>query len=157
VIEVEGEVNPPRNGEVAAGTADGGGRASVAQVSTVGINANARLHHPSDGSPPLPGEDIDTTPLHFIPEPHPDATPIEVPIPGPQALASPAVRLRAKELGIDLTQIKPSESGRIRHSDLDAFLSYNRAYAPATAARLRRIWRHQNATFRISPMSMKLM
>ena len=40
-------------------------------------------------------------------------------------LASPAVRARAKELGIDLAQVKPSQEGRIRHSDLDAFLSYS--------------------------------
>jgi 2-oxoisovalerate dehydrogenase E2 component (dihydrolipoyl transacylase) len=40
-------------------------------------------------------------------------------------LASPAVRARAKELGIDLSQVKPSQEGRIRHADLDAFLTYN--------------------------------
>jgi 2-oxoisovalerate dehydrogenase E2 component (dihydrolipoyl transacylase) len=42
-------------------------------------------------------------------------------------LASPAVRQRASDLGIDLTQVKPAEDGRIRHADLDAFLSYNAA------------------------------
>ena len=40
-------------------------------------------------------------------------------------LASPAVRARAKELGVDLSQVKPSQEGRIRHQDLDAFLTYN--------------------------------
>ena len=40
-------------------------------------------------------------------------------------LASPAVRARAKDLGIDLAQVKPSAEGRIRHADLDAYLSYN--------------------------------
>ncbi len=44
---------------------------------------------------------------------------------GTKVLASPAVRARASELGIALAQIKPAEDGRIRHSDLDAFLSYN--------------------------------
>src|SRR5947208_1729799 len=39
-------------------------------------------------------------------------------------LASPAVRARARDLGIDLTQVKTA-SDRIRHSDLDAFLLYN--------------------------------
>ena len=38
-------------------------------------------------------------------------------------LASPAVRARAKDLGIDLSQVKAS-GDRIRHSDLDAFLLY---------------------------------
>ena len=39
-------------------------------------------------------------------------------------LASPAVRIRAKELGVDLSQVKVAEGDRIRHSDLDAFLRY---------------------------------
>jgi 2-oxoisovalerate dehydrogenase E2 component (dihydrolipoyl transacylase) len=43
----------------------------------------------------------------------------------PLILASPAVRARAKELGIDLAQVQPSQEGRIRHADLDAFLTYN--------------------------------
>jgi 2-oxoisovalerate dehydrogenase E2 component (dihydrolipoyl transacylase) len=79
----------------------------------------------------------ETPPVHFIPEPHPDATEINVPIPGAQALASPAVRARAKELGIDLGEVKAREGGRIRHADLDAFLTYNagQGFAPAGAAR----------------------
>jgi 2-oxoisovalerate dehydrogenase E2 component (dihydrolipoyl transacylase) len=39
-------------------------------------------------------------------------------------LASPAVRARARDLGIDLAQVKTA-SDRVRHSDLDAFLLYN--------------------------------
>ncbi|MDH7972736.1 dihydrolipoamide acetyltransferase family protein [Sphingomonas sp. AR_OL41] len=39
-------------------------------------------------------------------------------------LASPAVRARAADLGIDLAQVKPAEGDRIRHADLDAFLRY---------------------------------
>ncbi|MFB0875526.1 MULTISPECIES: dihydrolipoamide acetyltransferase family protein [unclassified Sphingobium] len=51
-------------------------------------------------------------------------------------LASPAVRARAKELGVDLAQVKPSGAnghGRIRHADLDAYLLYGagQGYAPA--------------------------
>jgi 2-oxoisovalerate dehydrogenase E2 component (dihydrolipoyl transacylase) len=42
---------------------------------------------------------------------------------GHQILASPAVRSRARDLGIDLAQVK-SKDGRIRHSDLDAYLLY---------------------------------
>ncbi len=38
-------------------------------------------------------------------------------------LASPAVRQRAKDLGVDLAQVK-TEGDRIRHADLDAFLRY---------------------------------
>jgi 2-oxoisovalerate dehydrogenase E2 component (dihydrolipoyl transacylase) len=39
-------------------------------------------------------------------------------------LASPAVRARARDLGIDLAQVKTA-TDRIRHSDLDAYLLYN--------------------------------
>jgi 2-oxoisovalerate dehydrogenase E2 component (dihydrolipoyl transacylase) len=42
-------------------------------------------------------------------------------------LASPAVRDRAKTLGVDLAQVKPAEGERIRHADLDAFLRYGAA------------------------------
>ncbi|CAH0496662.1 dihydrolipoamide acetyltransferase family protein [Novosphingobium sp. CECT 9465] len=44
---------------------------------------------------------------------------------GAKVLASPAVRQRAKDLGIDLSEVRPSDEGRIRHADLDQFLSYN--------------------------------
>jgi 2-oxoisovalerate dehydrogenase E2 component (dihydrolipoyl transacylase) len=39
-------------------------------------------------------------------------------------LASPAVRARARDLGVDLAQVKTA-SDRVRHSDLDAYLLYN--------------------------------
>ncbi|MFL6734036.1 MAG: biotin/lipoyl-containing protein, partial [Sphingomicrobium sp.] len=41
-----------------------------------------------------------------------------------KVLASPAVRQRARDLGIDLSQVRTS-SDRIRHSDLDAYILYN--------------------------------
>ena len=52
---------------------------------------------------------------------------------GAKVLASPAVRARAKEFGIDLAEVRAAEGGRIRHSDLDAFLSYSgaRGFSPA--------------------------
>jgi 2-oxoisovalerate dehydrogenase E2 component (dihydrolipoyl transacylase) len=43
---------------------------------------------------------------------------------GKTVLASPAVRARAKDLGVDLGQVH-AEGDRIRHSDLDAFLRYS--------------------------------
>jgi 2-oxoisovalerate dehydrogenase E2 component (dihydrolipoyl transacylase) len=46
------------------------------------------------------------------------------------------VRKRAKELGIDLAQVRPAEDGRVRHADLDAFLTYSQGgHAPAGATR----------------------
>ncbi|MGZ8999020.1 MAG: dihydrolipoamide acetyltransferase family protein [Allosphingosinicella sp.] len=44
-------------------------------------------------------------------------------------LASPAVRARARDLGIDLTLVKTS-GDRVRHSDLDAFLLYSGGAVP---------------------------
>ena len=42
---------------------------------------------------------------------------------GSKVLASPAVRQRARDLGIDLAQVKTS-ADRIRHADLDSYLLY---------------------------------
>ena len=73
------------------------------------------------------------------PEPEPLPAPTPAPPPEPKhevkVLASPAVRARAKDLGIDLAEVKPAEGGRLRHADLDAFLSYTGGYAPAGARR----------------------
>ena len=44
--------------------------------------------------------------------------------PSAHVLASPAVRARARDLGVDLSQVKTA-SDRIRHADLDAYLLYN--------------------------------
>ena len=54
-----------------------------------------------------------------------------------KVLATPAVRKRARDLGIDLSEIKPAEDGRIRHGDLDQFLAYNSGggFSPAGATR----------------------
>ncbi|WP_374296157.1 dihydrolipoamide acetyltransferase family protein [Sphingomonas sp.] len=77
------------------------------------------------------------------------APPVAAPHPGPlpggereahaapvsrehRALASPAVRARARELGVDLAQVRAAEGDRIRHADLDAYLRYGSAqgYTP---------------------------
>jgi 2-oxoisovalerate dehydrogenase E2 component (dihydrolipoyl transacylase) len=57
------------------------------------------------------------------PEPAPMAAPVAAT--SARILTSPAVRQRAAELAIDLSAVKPSADGRIRHADLDAFLRYN--------------------------------
>jgi 2-oxoisovalerate dehydrogenase E2 component (dihydrolipoyl transacylase) len=51
--------------------------------------------------------------------------------PGEKPLASPAVRLRARELGIDLRQVPGTgPAGRITHDDLDAFIARGREPTP---------------------------
>jgi 2-oxoisovalerate dehydrogenase E2 component (dihydrolipoyl transacylase) len=55
------------------------------------------------------------------------------PVAKAHALASPAVRARARDLGIDLGQVKTA-GDRIRHSDLDAYLFYNGGIVPARSS-----------------------
>jgi 2-oxoisovalerate dehydrogenase E2 component (dihydrolipoyl transacylase) len=62
----------------------------------------------------------------------------QAPLPGPipasgereresrAVLASPAVRARAKDLGIDLAEVK-ADGNHVRHADLDAYLRYGQA------------------------------
>ncbi len=57
--------------------------------------------------------------------------------PATKVLASPAVRQRAADLGIDLAQVRPSAEGRVRHADLDQFLAYNAAGGYGAAAAVR--------------------
>ena len=78
----------------------------------------------------------------------------------------PAVRARARDLGIDLAEVKISD--RVRHADLDAYLLYNggsvsgrgaagaptrRSRSSACAARSPRICRRRSAGSRTSPWS----
>lgn len=51
--------------------------------------------------------------------------------------ASPAVRARAKDLGVDLSDVKTA-GGHVRHADLDAYLSYGSGkgyYSPGASAK----------------------
>ena len=59
------------------------------------------------------------------------------PVAKAHALASPAVRARARDLGIDLGQVKTA-GDRIRHSDLDAYLLYNGGTASSRPAATRK-------------------
>jgi 2-oxoisovalerate dehydrogenase E2 component (dihydrolipoyl transacylase) len=86
-------------------------------------------------SPADPGEAVGFNPQ---PDPAKDKGPVVVdpgdlvglnPQPEPPGrdrlvLASPAVRARARDLGIDLAQVRTA-GDRIRHSDLDAYLLYH--------------------------------
>jgi len=55
------------------------------------------------------------------------------PVSSAHVLASPAVRQRARDLGIDLGEVKTA-SDRVRHSDLDAYLLYNGGTVSARGA-----------------------
>ncbi|MGX1586887.1 2-oxo acid dehydrogenase subunit E2 [Brevundimonas diminuta] len=72
------------------------------------------------------------------PAPKADAKPVPALTgrqPGERPLASPAVRNRARDLGIDLVFVPGSgPAGRIEHADLDAFVARGGTFAPATAS-----------------------
>jgi len=75
-------------------------------------------------------EEVKPTPA--APAPAPAPTPVVVAAPGARPLASPAVRQRARESGIDLTTVSGSgPAGRITHGDLD---SWKAAGSPVAAA-----------------------
>jgi 2-oxoisovalerate dehydrogenase E2 component (dihydrolipoyl transacylase) len=57
--------------------------------------------------------------------------------PGEKPLASPAVRQRARDAGVDLRQVRGGgPAGRILHEDLDAFLRGTGAASPVAAGRV---------------------
>lgn len=127
VFETEGETEEP-----ASPIADG----------PAADDAAAPEGMPVDPGPDGPSQvDAECAVAGEAPAPAPAAAPAPAPAvdPAPAApagdgkakarvLASPAVRARAKDLGIDLAEVKAAEGDRVRHADLDAFLSYNGAF-----------------------------
>jgi 2-oxoisovalerate dehydrogenase E2 component (dihydrolipoyl transacylase) len=111
VIETDGEAEETVEEAVAAET-PGAEEVPVAEESPLALAGG-------DGGGPV------------TPEPAPAVTETSPP-PAPPAsgrgdkavLASPAVRARARDLGIDLSQVH-AEGDRIRHADLDAYLRYS--------------------------------
>jgi 2-oxoisovalerate dehydrogenase E2 component (dihydrolipoyl transacylase) len=99
--------------------------------------AKEKVEQPlADGAEAPTAEQEEAIPVMAVsPEPKPAPAPTTMAEPKPEpkvaavahgakVLASPAVRQRARDLGIDLSQVKTS-SDRIRHSDLDAYLLYS--------------------------------
>jgi 2-oxoisovalerate dehydrogenase E2 component (dihydrolipoyl transacylase) len=77
--------------------------------------ATAPVEAPADLPKIDPVKEEAPAPVAAVTPPH--ATPKA------KVLAAPAVRRRALDLGIDLTQV-PHEGHQLRHGDLDAFLAY---------------------------------
>ena len=91
-------------------------------------------HRDAEPAPPPAGLLPDPAPVTSAPieAPAADAEPVEPMRP----LASPAVRKRAREEGIDLQQLRGTgPAGRIRHADLDAFLEQRQPVHQARAPR----------------------
>jgi 2-oxoisovalerate dehydrogenase E2 component (dihydrolipoyl transacylase) len=97
----------------------------------------------ADGAVEATPEQAEEMPVVAIEEPAPKPPQAPAPRVEPEVakkepaaahvLASPAVRARARDLGIDLAQVKTA-GDRIRHSDLDAYLLYNGGSVSARGA-----------------------
>ncbi|KZX87200.1 branched-chain alpha-keto acid dehydrogenase subunit E2 [Erythrobacter sp. HI0037] len=127
VIEVEGEVPDDVAEESQAAAEAAPAPAPAPKAEPVEERIEVETSDASDADDALAAD----------PDPAPQPEPRPAPEPSAQAkvLATPAVRKRAKELGVDLAQVKPAEDGRIRHGDLDQFLSYNGGYGAAAKPR----------------------
>ena len=127
VIEVEGEVPEDVVEEAAAATEAAPASAPAPKDEAVEERIEVENSDASDADDALAADPQ--------PEPLPAPTPAPEPVQHAKVLATPAVRKRAKDLGVDLAQVKPAEDGRVRHGDLDQFLSYNAGYGAAAAPR----------------------
>src|SRR5260221_12095109 len=90
-----------------------------------------------DESPPTPQGSNETLESPRPPEPKPAPIPHSVPSTGPldRPLAAPAVRRRARELGIDLAHVSGSgPGGRITPADLQAPAGARSAVLPLNAS-----------------------
>ena len=71
-----------------------------------------------------PAPDLEPEPKPEPVAPPPVSAPVPVASTGTKPLASPAVRRRAREAGIDLSQVSGTgPAGRISHDDMDTFIS----------------------------------
>jgi 2-oxoisovalerate dehydrogenase E2 component (dihydrolipoyl transacylase) len=127
-LKVEGE------GSVSSESTQHEKAAAEAPVRTGEIEAQA------DGAVKVPEAIIERQAKSAPPQPveKPQAAPVRLhraPVTraeGDKPIASPAVRLRAREAGVDLRQVPGSgPAGRITHEDLDAFFTHGRQVAKA--------------------------
>jgi 2-oxoisovalerate dehydrogenase E2 component (dihydrolipoyl transacylase) len=126
VIEVEGEEQEKENPSPLAREGD-----------SPPASGERGLREPS----PVTDVPAQVQPSTLTDDPSPRSASLSRPLPQGErdtvVLASPAVRARAADLGIDLSQIKPSEDGRLRHADLDAYLRYSAGQGYTSAAKPR--------------------
>ena len=129
VIETEGAdraAQPADDSEDERPLADGAIEATPEQAEELPVTKVEETSLPlAGGEEPRSGEGVGESKPKTAPPPTPPASGR-----GEHVLASPAVRARARDLGIDLAQVKTA-SDRVRHSDLDAYLLYNGGTVPA--------------------------
>ena len=127
VVELAGEVGD----RIAIGSALVVIETDAEGVETAPAPAPIKATAPS----PVPSpEPVIRPPPPSAPVPAPTAPPTA--LPSSRVLASPAVRARAHDLGIDLARVQPGPEGRVRHGDLDQFIAYNAGgFAPVGIGR----------------------
>lgn len=133
VVELAGEVGDmvPIGSALMIVELDGDGPAEPEAPVSDEVEAQIEAENPGvEDVEQAPAAGSETTAPAPVPEPA--ATAAEIPAAPAAAdsraenrhvLASPAVRQRAKDLGVDLAQVK-TDGDRVRHADLDAFLRY---------------------------------
>jgi 2-oxoisovalerate dehydrogenase E2 component (dihydrolipoyl transacylase) len=131
VVELAGEVGEMVPIGSVLAVIETEGTASAAHDRSTESPAESKNERPlADGTEKPTAEQAKEIPVTAIEEKMSKPAPPPEPQPEPEVsnaaahvLASPAVRARARDLAIDLSRVK-SKDGRIRHSDLDAFLLY---------------------------------
>ncbi len=116
-------------------------RPAPASPAHASSGAAQRLATPAPAHPPEPTAPAVTAPVAAVAAPPAPRAGLGPPRPaGEKPVASPAVRRRAREAGVDLRQVRGSgPAGRIGHEDLDAFLRQGpQAGATGSAARVPR-------------------
>ncbi|RPF70496.1 dihydrolipoamide acetyltransferase family protein [Aurantiacibacter spongiae] len=141
VIEVEGEVPDDVAEENKAAAEDGGRDASEADAPAPRsdeVEKRIEVENPDPSDPEdakQAAEEREAPSATNSGQNTSGATSQAGPDSHTKVLASPVVRKRAKDLGIDLAEVKPQADGRVRHADLDAFISYNGGFSGSAASR----------------------
>ena len=153
------EIPSPVDGKITSTTGEPGEIIPVGQVCIVFEvdgegNSSAEENVPESTPTPEPAPAPTPAPTP-APAPAPAPTPAPAPAPAPtpspsvgsgKSLASPAVRQRARQAGIDLSSVSGSgPAGRVTNADLDAHIATGGA-TPASAAPLPRTPRGQVLT-----------
>lgn len=143
VIETEGEAEGEAEAIAAPPTPAQAETAEQYEAENPGVE-EAQASPSVGGEDAAPARPIGKGEASPSPQTPPDPSAASMPLPqgeGESApvLASPAVRARARDLGVDLSQVRVADGERIRHADLDAFLRYGAAqgYQPPHASRAR--------------------
>ena len=130
-IEVEGDVDTDKMEELEASGQDSGAPDQAGQdvvdLDQVIDNKEINSDNLKESAPQKNSEEPATPPPSAAPKTGSE-----------KVLATPAVRQRARELGVDLTLVK-AQGEHIRHSDLDAYLNYGsgQGYRPSGSSQKR--------------------